>query len=325
MIGLSGDAVNLRFVEAFLWVARLKSVTRAAEKLCLTQSAISSRLSSLEEELGVPLIDRRERHFRLTSSGSRFLVYAERLLDVQRELKDEIGTPEPEAMTLRIGGIESVLHTWLIPLVEHLRRTKPHVEFELTVEMSTVVTEQIRRGSLDLAFAAIPAGGEGVRVEAMPAMEMVFVGRRADAAKVKWTLPEILERDVLTFQRGSQPHIALVDLIRRHGLESRKIHTVSSISALVRLVECGFGFATLPYAAVANLARNADLAVIQCDARLEPLPIHASYWTYPGAPQLEEAIRDAIAFVRRFSDASLAHPGLPDKAPAVRAGHRKNR
>lgn len=311
--------MNLRFVEAFLWVARLKSVTRAAEKLCLTQSAVSSRLSALEEELGVPLIDRRERHFRLTSSGSRFLVYAERLLRVQRELKNEIGTPEPEAMTLRIGGIESVLHTWLIPLVEHLRRTKPHVEFELTVEMSTVVTEQIRRGSLDLAFAAIPAGGEGVRVEAMPSMEMVFVGRRADARKRKWALTEILDRDVLTFQRGSQPHIALVDLIRKTGLESRKIHTVSSISALVRLVECGFGFATLPYAAVVNLARNADLAVIDCDTRLEPLPIHASYWSYPGAPQLEEAVREAITFVREYSEASLARPGTGARASARRA------
>jgi len=317
--------MNLRFVEAFLWVARLKSVTRASEKLCLTQSAVSSRIASLEEELGVALIDRRERHFRLTHSGSRFLIFAERLLDIQRELKNEIGTPEPLAMTLRIGGIESVLHTWLIPLVEHLRETQPHIEFELTVEMTPVITEQLRRGSLDLAFAAMPAGGEGVRVEALPAMEMVFVGRRADAARGRWTLSEILERDVLTFQRGSQPHVALLDLIRRSGLESRKIHTISSISALVRLVECGFGIATLPCAAVANPAAGADLAVLDCASRLAPLPIHASYWTYPGAPQLEAVIRDAIAFVQRFSDASHTRPASDAEAPKKRAGHRKIR
>lgn len=308
--------MNLRFVEAFLWVARLKSVTRAAEKLCLTQSAVSSRISGLEEELGVPLIDRRERHFRLTHSGSRFLVFAERLLDIQRELKNEIGAAEPQAMTLRIGGIESVLHTWLIPLVEHLRRTQPHVEFELTVEMSPVITEQIRRGSLDLAFAAMPASGEGIRVEEIPPLEMVFVGRQADGERKNWTLNEILERDVLTFQRGSQPHVALVDLIRRSGLANRKIHTISSISALVRLVEGGFGFATLPRAALVNLTRSADIAALDSTARLTPLPIHASYWSYPGAPHLEAAIHDAIAFVRSFADAA---------APKRRAAHRKNR
>ena len=45
--------MNLRFVEAFVWVARLKSITRGAEKLCLTQSAVSNRIAALEEELGV--------------------------------------------------------------------------------------------------------------------------------------------------------------------------------------------------------------------------------------------------------------------------------
>ncbi len=317
--------MNLRFVEAFLWVARLKSVTRAADKMCLTQSAVSSRITSLEEELGVPLIDRRERHFRLTNSGRRFLVFAERLLDVQRELKSEIGTPEPRAMTLRIGGIESVLYTWLIPLVEHLRRTQPHVEFELTVEMSPVITEQIRRGSLDLAFAAIPVSGEGIRVEQLPALEMVFVGRRVDAEGKNWTLPEILEHDVLTFQRGSQPHVALVDLIRKAGLKWRKIHTVSSISALVRLVECGFGLATLPYAGAENLAKTTDLGVLQTTTRLEPLPIHASYWTYPDTPQLENAVHDAISFVRQFSVAPPVRPGAGAKAPKRRARHREYR
>ncbi len=314
--------MNLRFVEAFLWVARLKSITRAAEKLHLTQSAVSSRISGLEEELGVPLIDRRERHFRLTQSGNRFLVFAERLLDIQRELKDEIGTPEPQPMTLRIGGIESVLHTWLIPLVEHLRATQPQVEFELTVEMSPVVTEQLRRGSLDLAFATTPVAGEGIRSEDIPPLEMVFVGRRADAARKAWAFEEILERDLLTFQRGSQPHVALADLIRRSGLHSRKIHTISSISALVRLVECGFGFATLPHAAALKLAEGADLAVLDTEVRLVPLPLHASYWTYPGVPQLEAAVHDAIDFVRRYAADEPAAP-TGSVAPAVR--HRKNR
>jgi len=318
--------MNLRFVEAFLWVARLKSITRAADKLCLTQSAVSSRIASLEEELGVALIDRRERHFRLTNSGNRFLVFAQRLLDIQREMKNEIGMPEPQAMTMRIGGIESVLHTWLIPLVEHLRRTQPHIEFELTVEMTPVITEQLRRGGLDLAFAALPAAGEGIRVTELPSLEMVFVGRRSDAERSgKWTLPEILERDVLTFQRGSQPHVALIELIRRAGLEGGCIHTISSISALVRMVEGGFGFATLPRATVPSLARGADLAVLDAEPRLAPLPIYASYWAYAAAPQLEAAVQDAIAFVRQFPVDGVESSDTPDEARKKRVSHRKNR
>ena len=87
--------MNQRFVEAFYWVATLKSMTRAAEKLFMTQSAISSRVSALEEELGIVLIDRRDRQqFALTNAGVRFLNYAERLMTLHRQLRDELGTED---------------------------------------------------------------------------------------------------------------------------------------------------------------------------------------------------------------------------------------
>lgn len=50
--------MNLRFVETFVWVARMQSISRTAEKLFLTQSAISNRIAVLEEELGAELVDR---------------------------------------------------------------------------------------------------------------------------------------------------------------------------------------------------------------------------------------------------------------------------
>ena len=107
--------MNLRFVEAFYWVASLKSISRAAEKLYLTQSAMSSRISTLEEELGVLLLDRGDKQFKLTASGARFLVYADKLLALQREVKAEMGSTQQMAVSMRIGAIESVLHSWLIP------------------------------------------------------------------------------------------------------------------------------------------------------------------------------------------------------------------
>ena len=76
--------MNLRFVEAFYWVVTLRSMTRAAEKLHLTQSAMSSRVASLEEELGTLLLDRRDRQFRVTGAGARLFVHAEKLLALQR-------------------------------------------------------------------------------------------------------------------------------------------------------------------------------------------------------------------------------------------------
>ena len=125
--------MNLRFVEAFYWVASLKSISRAAEKLYLTQSAMSSRISTLEEELGMLLLDRGDKQFKLTAAGARFLVYADKLLSLQREVKAEIGSNAPIPVSMRIGAIESVLHSWLIPWLEKLRVCHPGLELGLTV------------------------------------------------------------------------------------------------------------------------------------------------------------------------------------------------
>ncbi|WP_374490148.1 LysR family transcriptional regulator [Zoogloea sp.] len=289
--------MNLRFVEAFIWAARLKSVTRGAEKLHLTQSAVSNRIAALEEELGILLVDRRERGFRLTNAGMRFMVYAERFLDLQRALCAELGKPEQLPLTLRIGCIETVLHSWLIPLMDGLKRSYPQMEFELTVEMTHVLNEQIRRGSLDLVFSALPVRAEGILGAALAPFELVFAAPRALAEAGPMAPELLLAHDLLTFQRGSQPHAALLELLRSRGLGDKRVHTVSSISALVRLVEAGFGLATLPRLAVEQLQARADIAVLPTSLELTPLPLFASYWRYPAAPQLERAINDAVAMV----------------------------
>src|SRR5256885_16600219 len=97
--------MTLRFVEAFYWVVSLKSVSRAAEKLYVTQSAMSSRISALEEELGVLLLDRRDKQFRLTVAGMRFFTHPQRLLESQREIKRgvraEAGLQRPGSLGAR--------------------------------------------------------------------------------------------------------------------------------------------------------------------------------------------------------------------------------
>lgn len=289
--------MNLRFVEAFYWVAALKSMTRAAEKLFLTQSAVSSRITALEDELGVLLVDRRDRRFRLTPAGARFLSYADRLLALQRDLRGEMRAGVAAPAALRIGAIESVLHSWLIPMLEALRRREPGLELELTVETTPVLLEQIRRGGLDLVFAAAPAGGDGIRSVALPSMEMVFVGRGRRAGAL--ALQRIAEQDVLTFQRGSQPYVALMDLFRSARVAPRRVHPVSSIAAMVKLVESGFGLATLPRAvARAACAANPRLGIVRSRARLAALPLHASYRVDPGSAVLEPAVHGALRFIR---------------------------
>jgi DNA-binding transcriptional LysR family regulator len=292
--------MNLRFVEAYHWALTLKSVTRAAEKLHLTQSALSSRIAALEEELGVLLLDRRDKQFRLTPAGVRFARHAERLLNLQRDIKQELGSPTTRALPLRVGVIESVLHSWLIDWVQALRGQQPGLELELTVETTPVLLDHMRRGAADLIIAALPADGDAMRSRALAPMPLVFVGHTQRHKRRRWSLAELVASDeLLTFQRGSQPHVALLDLCRKHGVESPRVHTISSISAMVQLVEGGFGVATLPRSALAQLAKRLPLKALNCEAALTPLPIHLSWRDDPASPVAAQVIEAVLEFNRR--------------------------
>jgi DNA-binding transcriptional LysR family regulator len=292
--------MNLRFVEAYHWALTLKSVTRAAERLHVTQSALSSRIAALEEELGVLLLDRRDKQFRITPAGARFARHAERLLSLQRDIKLELGSPTTRALPLRVGVIESVLHSWLIDWVQALRRQQLGLELELTVETTPVLLDHMRRGAADLIIAALPADGDGMRTRALAPMPLVFVGHIQRHTRRRWSLAELVASDeLLTFQRGSQPHVALLDLCRKHGVESPRVHAISSISAMVQLVEGGFGVATLPRSALAQLSKRLPLKALNCEAALTPLPIHLSWRDDPASPVAAQVIEAVLEFNRR--------------------------
>lgn len=297
--------MNLRFVEAFYWVATLKSVSRAAEKLHLTQSAMSARIAALESELGVLLLDRRDKRFRLTASGVRFVGYAQKLMEMQREIKAELGAGKNTELPLRIGAIESVLHSWLIPWIETLREAKPGLELELTVETTPVLVDQVQRGAQDIVFAALPATGDGVRNRALPPMSMVYVGQAVRHRKRRYTLAELAQGDLLTFQRGSQPYVALLDALNHAGIESKKVHAISSISAMVQLVQGGFGIATLPAAAALPLMGNHGLRVLACATPLPPLPIHASFRNDPSSGLVDAVLKSVQQFTPTSSKISM--------------------
>jgi DNA-binding transcriptional LysR family regulator len=289
--------MNLRFVEAFYWVATLKSVSRAAEKLFLTQSAMSARVAALEEEMGALLLDRQEKQVRLTAAGVRFLGYAQKFLELQREVKAQMGANEQRAFSLRVGAIESVLHSWLIPWLETLRVELPEIELELTVETTPLLVDQLQRGAQDIVFAALPAGGDTIRNKAFAAMPMSFVGLAARHNKRRYTLAELAQGELLTFQRASQPYVALVDALRLATIEGKRIHAISSISAMAQLVQGGFGVATLPTAAAQRLVQVQGLRILQCNIELPPLPIHASYRIDPVTGMVEAVLKSAMDFI----------------------------
>src|SRR5215831_10248071 len=155
--------MNLRFIEAFVWVARLRSFTAAAKKLHATQAAISARIASLETDFGVKLFERDKRKVTLTNSGEELLTHAEELLGMSARMREAVSDRAAYGGFIALGVIEAVVDTWLPELLGSLRQQFPKVRVEIQSNTSTYFHDELLQGNVDLGLTA-----EGI---ANPAIE----------------------------------------------------------------------------------------------------------------------------------------------------------
>ena len=114
--------MNIRFLEAFVWVSRLNSFRAAAEKLYVSQATVSSRIAALETEFDCCLFDREHNDISLTNKGTVLLDKAERVLQAEQDLKKSMNDDFITTRRVRIGVIESVVHTWLEVFLEKVKK-----------------------------------------------------------------------------------------------------------------------------------------------------------------------------------------------------------
>ncbi|WP_426935575.1 LysR family transcriptional regulator [Pseudomonas fulva] len=269
--------MNTRFIEAFLQIARLKSFRAAAEHLHLTQAAISNRIASLEEEIGARLFERETRELKLTAVGSRLVDYGERMLDLEQEIR-HLGRPGHEVLGLvRIGAVDSVVHTWLIAFLKRLQSTYPGIEVQLTSETSAGVYKALRDGVIDIALQTHPIESDGIT--SIPCLSIATGWIVSNQAMISTQQPilDLLGQPTITMSQNSQPHLVMKELYRRFSLPVGKTHHVSSISALVQLVEAGFGNAFVPLAPVRYAIESGRVRLVECGLAIPNQPLVVSY------------------------------------------------
>lgn len=261
-----------------MWAARLGSFRAAADRLHLTQAAISNRIASLEQDIGARLFERDPRELRLTPVGARMLLYGERLLELRREIIS-LGRPADEFLGMvRIGAIETVVHTWLVGFLHNLHATYPGIEVQLTSETTKALQRSLSESALDIAFQTDVLEIPGVTHIPCLSMPMGWVAAGdSPSTPDEGRLLHLLQKSVLTMSPGSQPHEALKQLYRAADLPVGKVHCVSSIAALVRLVKSGFGNALVPLPPVYDEVQRGGLRIIECDTPIAPQRIVVSY------------------------------------------------
>jgi DNA-binding transcriptional LysR family regulator len=264
--------VEIAQVEAFLAVGTFGGFRRAADALRVSQPAISARIKTLEESLGVTLFERGRAGLALSPAGRALRPHAEQLLHALALARQAVHDLRPATGgAITIAAALSIC-TYLLPdVLKRFQAAHPKTLITVRSGHSKEVLEMVLAGEAELGLAR-SLHHPGVETVSLRDDPLVLVsapgGAMARAGRAR--LEEVAAQPLILFDRGSSDWTLSHGLFRRAGLVPNVVLEVESIEAAKRMVERGIGLAFLPQLALVSEIRRRRLLVI--DVRdAEPL------------------------------------------------------
>jgi DNA-binding transcriptional LysR family regulator len=246
----------LNQVEAFVEVARAGSISRAAERLGVTQPALTGRIQGLEASLGARLFVRGRTGARLTEAGRTLLPYADRALlalERGRELVSQVAGGE--AGRLAIGAAPAV-STYVLPAVlRQFQALHPRVQLAVRSGHSEEVLEMVLREEVEVGLMR-PIRHPDIDSTPLYEDELVLVVPHEHHFATQGgsdgvPMAAMATEHLILFDRTSSYHELTSSILREAGIKPAGLIEVDNIDAAKRMVEEGLGVALLPRTAVA--------------------------------------------------------------------------
>ena len=238
--------MSIQKYQVFLHVTEAGSVSRAAEDMGLTQSAVSHALSSLESEFGLRLLTRSRSGVRLSPEGKRILPAVRDILSAEERLRETVSSLHGLSTgTIRVASFTSVAVHWLPSMLKAFQAQYPQIRFKLLNGDYHDVEQWLEEGSVDLGFVALPTRAPGKVTPLMEDRLLVILPRDHPLA----SLPNF----PIGYAR-QEPFISLLessdhDLRRALDAEGIRPHIrfiTKDDYAIIAMVEQGLGIAIMP-------------------------------------------------------------------------------
>jgi len=257
---------HLRLIAA---VAEEGSLTRAGERLHLTQSALSHQLLDIEERLGTPLFHRVSKRMLLTASGERLLHTARRVLVDLEQTEDDIRRfADDRQGVIRITTECYTCYHWLPELMQTFRQKHPRVDLQIDPDATNRPVEALLAGTIDLALMSADVDDRRLTARALFDDEMVLIMNPShELAARDYIRPKELAGQTLLTYSALEENIAYQRVLRPAGLAPRGHMQVRLTEAAIELVRAGMGVSVLSRWAVAPQIAAGTLAARPLTAR----------------------------------------------------------
>ncbi len=244
--------MDIRQLECFVAVAEELHFRRAGERLGLSQSALSERVSALEHELGARLFFRTTRQVSLTQAGSEFVQDANRILaDIERAVSNVRHTAESDLRHIRVSGVDEAISMLLPKALLAFRRTDPRVHVQvLETASSEQHAQELIGHRTDVAFVRTPQHDDFVTSELLHRQPVLVVLAETNplSSAVSLSASDIADQPIVGYPKHARPilHEALWSGFRKIGAQPNIVCEIIDKSTMLQFVAQGLGIALAP-------------------------------------------------------------------------------
>jgi DNA-binding transcriptional LysR family regulator len=254
---------DLRQLRFFVTVAELMNVSRAAEALNISQSALSRQLQALEEEIGLRLFDRVGKRLVLTAEGEEMLPRVAGLVEQAEALSIRaVDVARGRIGRLRIGSTPQTIAALIAPALKAFRIDHPLIEVALLEGANRELIEMVERGAVHVAIAGSEDPNAFGSAPLFSAELLAYLppnDRRAKASALP--LEALKDMPFLLLRRGFMTREMFDYACRKLGIRPRIVLESDSPHALVAMVEAGHGVAILSSSAANGIRSNPPVPV----------------------------------------------------------------
>lgn len=249
---------HLRTIRA---ISECGGLARAADRLNITQSALSHQVKGLEEQIGVELFVRRSKPMTLSAAGQRLLRLAEQVLpQIEAVEQDFAGLKSGKTGRLHIAIECHACFEWLFPVLELFRRAWPEVDVDIRPGLQFQALPALQKEEVDLVVSSDPEALPGVEFAPLFDYEPVFLASAAHplAAKAHVEAEDFAGQTLITYPVDRPRLDVFSQLLTPAGVEPAAIRQVELTAVILLLVASNRGVAVLPDWVVREVRYNSD-------------------------------------------------------------------
>ncbi len=257
--------MTLTQLETFMEIAISKSFTVAANKLGYAQSTVTTQIKQLEDELGTQIFERLGKTVVLTPAGEKLLTYAQKILQLEREIHLEVSQTDEPCGEFKIGISESLCYNRLPGILMDYKERFPKVDIRLSFVLHDTFPTMLKKGEVDLVYTLNPCINDDGLTKLYEKKESLgfYVSPSHPLADKK-----INEKDLdgvplfLTAQNCSFRKM-LFDDLADYGITPNIALSISSKEILKQFAINGLGIAFIPDMTAAEEVKNGTLKKLE--------------------------------------------------------------